>query len=289
VPARKQIDVAGKTAGEATDKIKDKDLDKASEKQDETVKNLEKAKKELEELLRQIREEEIERLLAALQGRCEDMLRIQIEVYNGTKEVHGRIKGEMTREQRQTANGLGQREDEILKMANEATRMIEAEGSAIAFAEALRVVREDVIKVSDRLNKRNDVGIITQNTERYIIDNLNMLIKAFKKARKENKNKKPPKPSKPGQSKPSEQDLIDLLTELKILREMQVQVNTQTKDYHKFYPGLEQAPDPSTIKNAKDREQMEAVQAELKGLAERQQRLEKTTKDLANGKNKTKD
>jgi hypothetical protein len=175
-------------------------------------------------------------------------------------------------------------------MANEATSLIEAEGSAVAFAEAFRVVREDMVKVSKRLNKLSDVGIITQNTERYIIENLKMMIEAFKKARKENKNKKPPKPSKPGQSgKPPEQDLIDLLTELKILRAMQVQVNNQTKDYHKFYPGLEQAPDLSTIKDPKEREQMEAVQGELKGLAERQQRLEKTTKDLANGKNKTRD
>src|SRR5260370_27356361 len=109
-------------------------------------------------------------------------------------------------------------------MANEATSLIEAEGSAVAFAEAFRVVREDMIKVAKRLNKLSDVGIITQNTERYIIENLKMMIEAFKKARKENKNKKPPKPSKPGQSgKPPEQDLIDLLTELKILRAMQVQ------------------------------------------------------------------
>ena len=290
VPVRKKIEDAGKSADEAKDKIEQKKADDASAKQDDTIKKLEEAKKKLEELLRQIREEEVERLLAALQQRCEDMLRLQIQVYDGTVDVHARIKGKMTREQIQKANDLGVIENDIIKMVKDATRLIEAEGSAIAFAEGFRIVQEDMVKVSNRLNKRNDVGIITQNTERYIINNLKMMIDAFKKARKENKNKKPKKPGKPGQSgKPPEQDLIDLLAELKLLRSMQVQVNEQTKDYHKFYPGLEQAPDPSSIKDAKEREQMEAIQAELKGLAERQQRLEKTTKDIANGKNKTRD
>lgn len=289
VPARKQIEDAASSAEKAKDEVEKPDRVKASEKQDETIDKLEQAKKKLEELLKQIREEEVERLLAALQQRCEDMRRMQIQVYDGTVDVHARIKGKMTREQIQRSNELGRREEDIVKLANIAINLIVEEGSAIAFGEVFKQVQEDMVKVAKRLGKLNDVGMLTQNTEKYIIETLTEMIEALKKARKENKNKKN-KPSKPGQSgKPPPQDLIDLLAELKMIRSMQVRVNKQTQDYHKFYPSQEQAPDPATFKDAKAREQYETVQSELKNLAERQQRIEKITKDLADGKNKTRD
>ena len=288
-PARKQIEDATKKQDDAQKKLETGKPEQASGDQDDAIAELKKAQKKLEELLRQIREEEIERLLAALQQRCEDMLRMQIGVYDGTVDVYNRIKDKkMTREQRQRAADLGVMEDDIVKLANVAIRLVEEEGSAVAFAEVFKQVREDMVKVARRLGKQNDVGPFTQTVERYIIETLREMIEALKKARKD--NKKPPKPGKPGQSgKPPEQDLIDLLAELKMIRAMQVRVNRQTADYHKFYPDLEQAPDPVTIKDVKQREQLESLQDELKDLGERQKKIERITKDLGNGKNKTRD
>ena len=114
------------------------------------------------------------------------------------------------------------------------------------------------------------------------------MIKALKKARQDNKNKN--KQSKPGQpGKPGDQDLIDLLAELKMIRSMQVRVNKRTEDYHKFYPGHEQAPDPASIKDARQREDLERVLDELKDLSERQKNIERITRDIGKGKNKTRD
>src|SRR5207248_8143976 len=128
---------------------------------------------------------------------------------------------------------------------------------------------------------------VTQNIEQDIIDSLEEMIKALKKAIKENKNKKPSKPGQPG--KPGDQDLIDLLAELKMIRSMQVRVNKRTEDYHKFYPGHEQAPDPITLKDARQREDLERVLDELKDLSERQENIKRITRDIGKGKNKTRD
>ncbi len=289
---RKRIEEATKKQDSAEDNLKKPDRDKASENQDEAIKNLKDAQKRLEDLLRQLREEEIERLLAALQSRCEEMLRMQQQVYDGTVDVDGRVKltpdKKPTREQAQRSNELSITEEEIVKMANVAIRLIEEEGSAIAFAEVFKQVRDDMDKVAKRL-KKTDVGQVTQTIERDIIDTLKEMIAALKKARQDNKNKKPPKPGQPNNGKPPDQDLIDLLAELRMIRSMQARVYKRTTDYHKFYPDLEQAPKPETVKDAKQRDELETVQGELENLAERQLKIEKVTKDLSKGKNKTRD
>ncbi|HKB40793.1 MAG TPA: hypothetical protein VKD72_30485, partial [Gemmataceae bacterium] len=229
------------------------------------------------------------------------MLRIQKMVKEGTVDTDARVKALLKvlkdraalekdtdyRAQVQKSQELGNTEDELVKMANVAIRLIEEEGSAIAFAEVFKQVRNDMEKVTKRL-KGIDVGMMTQNIEQDIIDNLEEMIKALKKQRQENKNKSK-QPPKPGQGKPGDEDLIDLLAELKMIRSMQVRVNKRTEDYHKFYPAHEQAPDPATIKDVKEREDLERVLDELKDLSERQDNIKRITRDIGKGKNKTRD
>jgi hypothetical protein len=94
------------------------------------------------------------------------------------------------------------------------------------------------------------------------------MIDALKKAQQQMQAQKG-QPSPPGQ--PADQKLIDLLAELKMIRAMQVRVNNRTETYGKQYPG-EQADTPE-------------IQKELKNLADRQFKILKVTKDIAEGKN----
>ena len=59
-------------------------------RQEAAIRELEQAKAELEEILRQLREEELERMLAMLEARFRKMLQAEIEVYEGTKRVDRR-------------------------------------------------------------------------------------------------------------------------------------------------------------------------------------------------------
>jgi hypothetical protein len=80
--------------------------------------------------------------------------------------------------------------------------------------------------------------------------------------------------------------LIDMLAELKMIRSMQVRVNSRTETYHQVYKGKEQAPAPTEAQDAKQKEQYEQLQKELKELADRQANIYKITNDIYRGKNK---
>jgi hypothetical protein len=282
-PVKKQIQDANKYQEEAEKKLEEKKNSDAVAKQDKALEKLKEAQKRLEDLLKQLREEEKERLLAALQARCVAMLAMQIAVRDGTVGLDKDIdKKEPNREQQQNSNVLSDKEEEIIREASKAIGIIQAEGSAIAFAEVFLQVRGDMTTVAGRLRK-TDTGLVTQTIENDIIATLQEMIEALKKARQDNKN--PPRPSQQQQGQPPDQRLIDMIAELKMIRSMQLRVNSRTEVYGKQYEG-EQAPPPSAATEVKAREQYEMIQRELHELGERQLKIEKVTSDIAKGKNK---
>ena len=185
---KKQVEEAGYKMKQAEDKIAKKDNKEASDRQGEAIAELEKAKKKLEDLLRQIREEELERLLAALQARCEKMLAMQLQVLAGTEGIFRVVEiqpnKEPRRENKQDSLKLSDNEKDIVTEATKAMEMLEAEGSAVAFPEVFQQVRQDMMHVQRRLEV-TDVGVVTQAIERDIINTLKEMIEALKKARQE--------------------------------------------------------------------------------------------------------
>lgn len=284
-PVKKQIEEANKYQKQAEidlDKAKKPD---AADKMTQAIKELEAAKKKLEDLLKQMREEEIERLLADLEKRCRYMLAIQIEVRDDTvaldKDILKNVEKKPTLVQAGRSNKLADKEDEIVREAHGALKLIKSEGSAVAFAEVFEQVGKDMEDVRNRLS-RVTTDAVTRQIEDDIIETLKEMIAALQKAQREAKQGKP---SKGGS--PQDQKLIDQLAELKMIFAMQRRVNARTELYGKQYTG-EQAPVPELAKTAKEREHYELIQRELKDLAGRQQKIGKVTHDIATGKNESK-
>jgi hypothetical protein len=112
--------------------------------------------------------------------------------------------------------------------------------------------------------------VLTQAIETDVIKALEEIIDALKKAQKDIDNKKkPPGPSPNGQ--PQDPPLIETLSELKMIRALQMRVNRRTERYAKLVQG-EQA-DKDDVFDA------------LQRLAEQQKRVQKVTRDLEMGKN----
>ena len=294
-PVKKQIQDSNKYQESAGKNIEGKDNSAAGKDQDDAIAALERAKKQLEDLLKQLREEEIERLLAALQGRCERMLALQIAVRDQTVNIKDRVVDKATgkpnklseeerRATEQEANIQSDKEDEIVQEANVATRLIEAEGSAVAFLEVFKQVRGDMINVAGRLRK-TDVGTVTVAVENDIISTLQEMVEALKQTRKNNQSPPMPPPPPGEQGPPPDQKLISQIAELKMIRSMQMKVNNRTTLYGKEYPG-EQAPAPAQAKTEAEREHHEMIQRELKELATSQEKIGKVTDDISKGKNK---
>ncbi len=271
-PGRKQVKDAIENQQDAEKNLKKNDKGKASGDQDEAIKNLEEVRKEIERRLKQLREEELERLLANLEARCRRMLALQIEVYEGTKRVHSAIQineGQKPSRNEDLKSGeLSAREGVIVAEANKTLQLLEEDGTAVAVPQVLEQCRDDMRVVQARLFK-TDVGPFTQQVEEEIIAALKEVIEALKKQQQDLKDQKNQPPPPPGGSPPP-QTLINLLAELKMLRSLQVRVNQRTISYGKQFPG-EQVDDDTT-------------QTELRKLAERQVKIEKATKDIATGK-----
>ncbi|MBI3411719.1 MAG: hypothetical protein HY040_25595 [Planctomycetes bacterium] len=274
--SRKKVQDAEGYEKQAENNIEKGNKDDASNDQGEAITKLDQAKKKLEELLRQLREEELERLLAALQNRCEKMLRMQIAVYHGTEGLYKVIEAtadkKPRREDQQQSIKLSDQEKDIVSEATKAIEMLEAEGSAVAFPEVFQQVREDMKHVQRRL-EITDVGIVTQAIEKDIITSLEEMIAALKKAKQDLDNKK--NPSDPKNNPNVDQKLLDQIAELKMIRSLQLRVNARTETYGKMYVPKEgeQTADP-------------AIRRELQDLGIRQERIYDVTNRIAKGDNK---
>jgi hypothetical protein len=134
--------------------------------------------------VKKVSEEELERTLATLADRCQKMLDMQLDVYNGTKDLHAVIDGNGDKKPRPEDMKVSLKlADKIKDLAEEATKaadLLEAETAAVAFPEFFRDLRKDMQRVQDRL-KKTDVGNETQAIEMDIIQSLREMIAALKK------------------------------------------------------------------------------------------------------------
>jgi hypothetical protein len=274
LPGQKQVQDAVRDQNNAKKNIDKEKNDDASKNQDDAIKKLEEVRKQWEELLRQLREEEMRRLLEALQQRCQRMLALQIEIYEGTLRIDKTIAltsdKKASRAEEQRSLQLSDKEQLIVVAARQAIQLLESEGSAVAFPEAFAQVRDDAGHVARRLGKA-DVGTVTQGIEQDIIATLKEMIEALEKAKQDLQNKQQNRAQQ--QSQPQDnRALIDRLAELKMIRSMQIRVNSRTTAYGRQYPG-EQANDPD-------------IQHELADLAQRQQKIFLITNNIAKGNNR---
>ncbi|HJQ80418.1 MAG TPA: hypothetical protein VJ828_10710 [Lacipirellulaceae bacterium] len=268
--ATQRLRAAAEQMEQAQKKLEEAQRKGAADRQREAVRELEQAKAELERILRQLREEELERTLTQLVARFRKMLESQIVVYEGTLRLNSVPTAERDHDEEIEAARLSRQELQIVQEADKALLLLREEGSSIAFPEAVEQMRDDMRLVAEWLGAAK-VGPITQGVEAEIITALEEVIAALEKARKDlEKNRTPPgQPGAAGQ--PTEPTLVHKLAELKMIRALQMRINQRTKRFGEMIEG-EQA------------ETADLLEA-LRQLAERQERVYKATADLEQGRN----
>jgi len=268
-PARKRIEAARERMEQAKKRLEEAKRTEAVEQQEQAIRELEQAKADLEKILRQLREEEMERTLAMLEVRFRKLLQLQREVLDGTLKLDKVPENDRTHDHEIESGRLSSQEGEIVVETDKALLLLREDGSSVAFPEAMRQVRQDMQSVVQRLAE-GKVGKLTQSTEEEIIAALEEMLEAVKKAQKKLEDKK----IRGGGGGGGQQDpaLVDALAELRMIRAMQMRINTRTQRYGKLIEG-EQA-DAADL--------LEAVRR----LAERQQQIQRITRDLEMGKNR---
>ncbi len=268
--AAQRLKQAQQAMEQAREKLENSQRNGAVEAQREALNQLEQAKAELERVLRQLREEEMERTLTLLATRFRKMLDAQTKIYESTKRLDRVPPTARDHDHEIEAARLSREESLIVREADRALVLLREEGSSLAFPETVSLMRDDMQQVAERLVELK-VGKFTQQLEQDIIEALEETIAALGKAIKDlEKNKTHPGQSPPA-GQPGDPPLVDKIAELKMIRALQMRINRRTQRYAEIIEG-EQA------------ETHELLEALLK-LAQRQQRVYQATSDLSQGRN----
>jgi hypothetical protein len=268
--ASERLRDAQKKMEDAQKKLEDSERKGAAEQQREALKDLEQAKAELERVLRQLREEELERTLAQLTARFRKMLQLQIEVHEGTVQLDQVPVAERDHDDEIEAARLSRSETQIVSEADRALLLLHEEGSSVAFPEAVEQMRSDMRQIAKRLGEVK-VDAITQGLEEDVIAALEETIATLDKAIKDLEKKKTPPGQQRPAGEPAEPPLVDKLAELKMIRSLQMRINLRTQRYGKMIEG----------EQAETEDLLEALQ----DLSERQQRVYRATADLNQSRN----
>jgi hypothetical protein len=252
---------------QAQQRLRDAERNQAVEEQEKALRELEQAKAELEKILRQLREEEMERLLVLLEARLRKMLDLQNAVLEQTVKLDA-SQGKTPQHELEIASvTLSRKENQIVSEADRALLLMREDGSSVAFPEALQQAREDMVTVAGRLQavKPDEV---TQGLEEDIIVTLEETLAALQKALQKLRDQQASQQQGSGQ--PGEQPLVDQLAELRMIRALQMRVNRRTQFYSARIEGNQTTDDLLDL---------------LDKLAERQEHLYKATRDLHTGAN----
>jgi hypothetical protein len=265
---RSRLQAAEQRMREAQERLDDANRRDARAEQEKALEELETARAELEEILRQMREEEVERLLVQLETRIRSMLRAEKGVLSGTEKLAD--TDQTGRERQLEAARLGREQTKIAGEATKALTLVRDDGSAVAIPQALEQIRDDSLQAAARL-ARGDVGGTTRGVIQDIVTGLEELLAALEQAQREQQEQQQ-NPAGGRPAEPGEQPLVDKLAELKMIRSLQMRVNTRTQRFSQLLDdGVERADEPELLDA-------------LERLAERQRSIQQAAHDIVSGR-----
>jgi len=265
---RQRLAAAEKRMRSARERLEQARRQEARREQEKAVEELETARAELEEILRQMREQEVERLLVQLETRVREMLKAERLVLAGADAVAA--AGTPGRERELEAVRLGREQQAIATDAARALVLVRDDGSAVAIPQALESIRDDAGQAAARLG-RGDVGGTTRGLLADLVTNLEELLATLEKSQRDQEQRQAGagggRPQEPG-----EQPLVDKLSELKMIRSLQMRVNTRTQRFAHL------------LDETADRADAPELRAALERLAERQRKIERAAHDIVTGR-----
>ncbi|GAA5506241.1 hypothetical protein [Novipirellula caenicola] len=263
--AEQQLQKAIEKMKEAEKELEQNKRADATQKQREAEDNLREAIDRLERILRQLREEEMQRELAKLESRLRRMAAMQSKVLDDTIALAATPKSQRNRQTDLKAGDLAYEEKKITLEADRAMLLLREEGSSVAFPEVVSQIRLDTTHVAERLGETK-IDAVTQGIQQDILAALEEMIAATQKAQRDLEKKKQQQQGQPQQGGKQEQPLVEALAELKLIRTMETRIKTTTSRY----AGLLESKESTA----------EETLPLLQDLSERQNRLYQITRDL---------
>jgi hypothetical protein len=225
---------------------------------------LQRAIEEIERALAQLREEEREEILAALEARFREILERHRPVTGSTVDLETtRAKRVWTRTERLRLTEITEEERKLAELVRKAFDILVEDGTTVIFPNIVAQLRDDMLNVHGLLGKER-TDTYTQAIEKDIEKTLEEIIAALERARRDQQQQQAQQQQQQ-QQQPPRQPLVPNAAELKLLRSAQLRVNERTHSFDRARP-----------KGDLDAE----LQGQVKKISDRQAEVAKMTRDL---------
>ena len=248
----------------ALDQLKEQNREDALKNEDNAIEELHEAAEKLEAMLRQLREEEKEMMLASLEARFQRMLLAETQIHEGTVGVAATPQKDWLDLNYGRCRELSQQQSELTRECAQTVNLLREDGTSVAIVIAVEDIEADMSSVTGWMQEYK-VSELTQSVQKDILESLKQLIETTQKEMQEMKEQQKQKQQDPNQKK---EGLVELMAEIRVLRSLQLQVNRRTKQVD----GLLQSANTDDLPT---------LRKQLHDLAIRQNRLIESAKELA--------
>jgi len=219
---------------QASQKHREKDPQQAVGKQQDAIDELQRALEEIEQVLAQLREEEREELLAALEARFREILQRHRPITSTTIDLEAaRGTREWTRADRLRLTDVTLEEKTLAELVRVAHEILVEDGTTVIFPRVVSGLRDDMLNVHQRLAaERTDT--FTQALEKEIEQTLEEIVEALQRAQQQQEAQQSQQSQQ--QSQQQLQPLVPDSAELKLLKAAQLRVNRRTALFDKARP-----------------------------------------------------
>lgn len=264
-PGREQLERAREQMQQALEKLQEQSRDDALNHEDKAIEELLDAASKLEEMLKQLREEEKEMLLASLEARFQRMLIVESQIHEATLSLAATPQKDWLDQYYARCRELAQQQSQLAAECSQTANLLREDGTSVSILLAVEDIETDMMTVAGWMQESR-VGDLTQSVQSDIISSLKQLIETTQKEMQEMKDQQKQDQQQSGQmQKPG---LVELMAEIRMLRNLQLQVNRRTKHIDELLQSAPLDDRPTLMKQVQD-------------LANRQKRLVDSARELA--------
>ncbi|MBM4017190.1 MAG: hypothetical protein FJ288_02505 [Planctomycetes bacterium] len=232
-PGQQSVQQARQAMQQASQQHRQQNPQQAAGHQQRSIDELRRALEEIEQALAQLRDEDREELLAALEAWFREVLQRHRPVTAATIDLEAaRARRDWTRADRLRLADAAEEERLLADLVRKALEILVEDGTTVIFPKVVSQLADDMQNVHGLLAaERTDA--YTQALEKEIEQTLEELIAALERARRE----QPPQQGQQAQQgRPPRQPLVPNSAELKLLKSAQLRVNQRTRSFDRARP-----------------------------------------------------
>lgn len=264
-PGKEQLQKAQQQMQQALEAMQEQQRDQALKNEDQALQELREAEEKLEEQLRQLREEEKEMMLASLEARFQRLLIVQTQIHERTISLAEVPKDQWLDLAFARCREVAQEQTELARECAGTVALLQEDGTSSAILLAVEDIEADMNSAGEWL-RDSDVSELTRSVQQDVIDALKQLVEVMQKEMQDMQQQQQQSQQQQGPNS-QQSPLVELIAEIKVLRNLQLQVNQRTERVDRL---LQTVP----------AERLEALRQQISELSHRQERLLESAREL---------